>query len=149
MTTLRTATKALFTADTAFMALATGGVHDADSLGRDWLEIADITSGSSPVIKPALFIRWTTEAPFDASVLNARSLFVELYFIQDQGYTITAQMRHRAWQLLHQKRASIDSPAGEYLYAFVWAGDLVQQSDESLQGAAMERSRYEGHLIKE
>lgn len=148
MTTLREATRALFTGDVTFMALATGGVHDADSLGRNWLELDDIT-GSTPVIRPALFIRWTTEAPYSIRVLKARSLFVELYFFQDQGYTVTAQMRDRAYVLMEQQRVSFNEPAGSYLYAFRWAGDLVQSNDETLQGASMERSRFEGHLIKE
>jgi hypothetical protein len=130
------------------MALATGGVHDAESLGRNNLELDDITDGS-PVVKPALFIRWSTEAPYSSSVLKARSVFVELYFFQDQGYDVTVQMRHRAFELLHQQRVSFDDPEGDYLYAFRWAGDLTNMDDESLQGASMERSRYEGHLTKE
>jgi hypothetical protein len=148
MTTLRQATRALFTGDVTFMALATGGVHDVDSLGRMELELADITSGS-PIVLPSLFIRWTTEAPFSLRVLEARSIFFNLFFFDHSNYTVIEQLRHRAYQLLHQQRVTFDEPSGDYLYAFVWAGDVCQSSDESLQGARMERARYEGHLVKE
>lgn len=148
MTTLREATRALFLADGTFMALATGGVHDSDSLGRNNLELGDLTAGS-PVVKPAMFLRWRSEVPLSLVVLKARSIFVELYFYQDQGYTVTAQMRQRAFELLHQHGVSFDEPSGDYLYNFTWAGDLTDMDDESLQGASMERSRYQGFLVKE
>lgn len=146
-TTLHQAVKALLSGDVTLAALATGGIHDADSLGRNGLELADLCAGT-PVIKPAVFIRWTTEAPFSAAVLKARSIFLELWFYQDQGYETIRQMRERAFALLHQKRVTMDTPAGDYLYALVWAGDVLQQSDDSLGGASFERSRYEGHLIR-
>jgi len=147
-TTLHQAVKTLLSGDATLAALATGGIHDPDSLGRPGLELADLCAGT-PVIHPAVFIRWTTEAPFSAVILKARSVFAEVYFYQDQGYDTIRQMRERVFALLHQKRVpTMDAPAGDYLYAFVWAGDVLQQSDDSLGGASMERSRYEGHLIR-
>lgn len=149
MTTLQEATLALFTGDPAMVALATGGIYDSDTLGRDNLELDDIRSPGTPTVDPALFIRWSTEAPFSAVVLEARSIFVELYFYQDSGYTITRQMRDRAYRLMQQQTVIFDDPASDYLYAWVWSGDLTNKDDETLEGASMERSRFEGHLVKE
>jgi hypothetical protein len=145
-TTLRAALRALLAADTALAALATNGVKDLDTLGRAGLELADLNGGTA-AIKPTVFIRWSTAAPYSDSVLNARSLFVELYFYADQGYTTIESMRARVFALLHQKRVSFDSPTNEHLCAFRWAGDVLQQVDDQLGGAAFERSRYEGHLV--
>jgi len=145
VTTLREAVKTLFEGDATFMALATGGVHDADSLGRQQLELNDITAGT-PIVQPALFIRWTGEVPFSASVLEARSVFCELYFFDDSSYDTIRQMRERAYTLLHQQTVTFDEPSSDYLYAFRWVGDVLEQTDDTLAGAFMERSRYEGHL---
>ena len=149
MTTLQEATLALFTGDAAMVALATGGIYDAETLGRTELTLDDIRVSGSPTINPALFVRWSTEAPFSAVILKARSVFVELYCYQDGGYDITRQMRNRAYELMHQQNVIFDEPSSDYLYAYVWAGDLTGKDDDSLQGASMERSRFEGHLIKE
>lgn len=146
MTTLYAATHTLLTNDATLAALATGGVHDVQSLGRQELELADITAGT-PLVKPAVFLRWTTETEF-VRVINARRVYLDIYVYQDTGYLVTAQMRDRIFTLLHQQRVTFTEPAGDYLYAFVWAGDVVQQQDDTLGGASMERSRYEGHLTK-
>jgi hypothetical protein len=148
MTTLNAALRALFTGDATFMALATGGVHDPETLGRQELEIDDIRQPGTPLINPALFIRWTTDAPFGEAVVNAHRHFVELYFFQDTGYAVTASMRQRAYALLHRQRVTFDEPASDYVFEFRWAGDIVQQQDESLGGASMERSRYYANSIR-
>lgn len=148
-TTLAAAVRALFTGDAAFATLATGGVHDAESLGRQGLELKDVQSGSSPLAQPALFIRWTTEAPYSGLALQARQVFCELYFYQHAGYDTIRQMRQRAFELLHQQRVSFDDPSGDYLFAFYWAGDVKEQVDDSLAGASFERSRYEGILTRD
>lgn len=147
MTTLNTAFRAVFTGDTAFMALATAGVFDPETLGRQELELDDLTNGT-PIVQPALFIRWTTDAPFAAEVLNAHRPFVELYFFQDTGYITTAAMRARAYALLHRKRVVFNDPANDFVFEFRWAGDILQQQDESLSGASMERSRYYANSIR-
>jgi hypothetical protein len=147
-TTLKQALKTLLSGDATLAALATGGVHDPDSLGRQELELKDICATNSPLARPAVFIRWTTEDPFDVTAINAVRAFVEIYFFQDKGYATCQQMREQTWTLLHQKRLTFDYPAGWHLGVFIWAGDVLQMQDDSLGGASMERSRYEVHLTR-
>lgn len=147
-TTLKQALKARLSGDATLAAIAMGGVHDPESLGRQELELKDITAINSPLIKPAVFIRWTTEDPFDVPAINAVRAFVEIYFFQDKGYASCQSMRERVWLLLHQQRVSFDAPAGWHLGVFIWAGDVLQMQDDSLGGASMERSRYEVHLTR-
>jgi hypothetical protein len=147
-TTLKQALKTLLSGDATLIALATGGVHDPDSLGRQELELKDVTATNSPLVRPAVFIRWTTEDPMDVAVINAVRAFVEIYFYQDAGYATCQQMRERTWSLLHQKRVTFDYPTGWRMTAFIWAGDVIHMQDDSLGGASMERSRYEVHLTR-
>ncbi len=148
MTTLQAATRALLTGDTTLAALATGGIHDPESLGRQELELKDVTASGSPLVKPAVFLRWTTQDPMSATALRAVRGFVEAYFYQDTGYATIQQMRQRVWQLLDQQRVTVTEPSGVRHCAFVWAGDVIEQQDDSLGGASMERSRYEVHYTR-
>lgn len=147
MTTLHEAVLDLFENDATFAALATGGVFDVDTLGRQELELGDITSGT-PIVQPALLIRWTTDAPWGPDSLNGHRPFVELYFYQDTGYTTTEAMRQRAYELLDRQRVTFNEPASDYVFEFRWAGDVIQQQDDSLGGASMERSRFYANSIR-
>lgn len=145
-TTLRQALRAKFTGDAAFMTLASGGVHDGDSLGRRELTLDDLTAGT-PVVKPALLIRWTTETSM-ISIIGARELAVELYFYQHSGYDTIRQMRERAYALLDRNNVVFDTPSSDWLYEWRWAGDVLEQQDDTLGGASMERSRFMGYLTR-
>lgn len=149
MTTLREATKAKFTGDVTFMALATNGVKDPDALGRDELTPDDLT-GATPVVQPTLFIRWAGEVPISSRIFRARRVFCELYFYSDgaSGYETVRKMRERAFSLLDGQRVSINDPYNEYVFEFRWAGDVTQQKDDELGGANFERSRYEAYAMR-
>jgi len=147
VTTLRAAVLARLAGDATLAALATGGIYDAEALGRPGLELADVTAGT-PVVQPCVFVRWTTEDPFGAAAINAVRTFAEIYVYQDTGYATCQALRERVWALLHQQRVAIDEPAGWRCAAIIWAGDVTESVDESLGGASMERSRYEVHLTR-
>lgn len=146
MTTLPAATKAVLTGDGTLVALATGGIHDLHSLGRNELEPGDLQAGVSPVIQPGIFLRWRSQAQMGLRVAETRRGFVEVYFYDHEGYTTIATMRAEVYRLLHQARVLFDEPDRFTRAVFVWAGDVEQQEDDSLMGAAMERSRYEYHV---
>lgn len=150
MTTVQQALKTALSGDVTLAALATGGIHDLASLGRQQLEITDLTSGT-PIIRPAVLIRWTTQTPFSAAVLKARRGFVELYYYDDSanGYATIRSMRERVFALLHRQTVTITEPTNDYVWRFSWAGVVEEQTDESLGGAAMERDRYEYFVTKE
>lgn len=147
MTTLKAALKSKLTGDTALMALAVGGVFDAESVGREGLTLDDLTSGT-PLVKAAVFLRWSTAGPISARAIQAREVFVEIYVYQHSGYDTCRKMRDRLFALLDGARVAYDDPAGEWLFELRWAGDVTEQRDDSLGGASMERSRYVGYLVK-
>jgi hypothetical protein len=149
MTTIREAVRAVLTADTALMALATGNVHDDDSLNNQHgLTPAALQVGDDPTIRPGIYIRWTTSDPFGVNdaTLHAERGFFEVYFYQNTGYATITAMRDRVKRLLHQQRVDYDEPANQYCYAIIWAGDVLNMKDEEMAGASMERTRYEVHL---
>jgi hypothetical protein len=149
MTTIREAVRTVLITDVTLMALATGGVHDDDSLdNRNGLTPEALQAADSPIIRPGVYIRWTTSDPFglNDATLNAERAFFEVYFYQHEGYDVITAMRDRVKRLLHQQRVNYDTPANQYCYAIIWAGDVLTMKDREMAGASMERTRYEVHL---
>jgi hypothetical protein len=142
MTTLREAVKNVLKTDATLLALATGGIYDAEDVGRKGLTIETIR-GSGVAINPAIFLRWTTENRLNPDVLRVQQAFVQIYFYQDVGFDICRQMRQRVLTLLHQQSVAFDEPSGWYCFALVWVGDVLEQYDDQLGGAHYERSRYQ------
>lgn len=148
MAELQAATLSALVADATLSALATGGVYDAQTLGRKELEISDLQVGTNPMIQPAVFIRWTTETPMPPDVIEVYDAYCEIFFYQHEGYDIIRQMRARVYELLHRNRVTIDGPGPAYHFGFNWAGSVLESEDESLAGASMERDRYQSDLIR-
>ncbi len=149
MTTIRAAVRARLTGDATLVALATGGIHDEDSLNNEnGLTPEALQTTNSPIIRPGIYIGWTTSDPFGVNdaTLHAERAFLEVYYYQQVGYATITAMRDRVKVLLHQQRVTFDEPANQYCNAMIWAGDVLNQKDEEMAGASMERSRYEVHI---
>lgn len=149
MTTIREAVRAVLTGDATLVALATGGIHDDDSLdNRNGLTPQALQAAGSPLIRPGIYIGWTTSDPFGVhdATLHAERGFLEVYFYQHEGYDVITTMRDRVKRLLHQQRVNFDTPANQYNHAILWAGDVLNMKDEEMAGASMERSRFEVHI---
>lgn len=149
MTTLRQAVLSRLTGDATLVALATGGIDDDDSLNNQHgLTLEDITSPTSPIIQPAVFVEWVSADPFGVhdKTLHAERLFLVVYFWQDTGYGTISAMKDRVKRLLHQQRVSYDTPANQYCYAMLWVGDVLDQKDPEMGGASLEWSRFEVHI---
>ncbi len=149
MADLAGATKAYLKADSTLTAIvAADKILDAEDVGREGLKVEHIKQIGTPLVGPAIYINWTTEAPYQATMLDAVQAFVEIYFYQHSKYGIIKDMKRRVWELLHQQRVVIDDPGADYVYAFIWRGDVVQMKDPELNGCSMERSRYEIHYLR-
>ena len=149
MTTLQEAVKAVLDGDATLGALATGGIHDQDSVGQNGLEIKDLIVSGNPTIQPAVYVKWSTQVkmPEYARALRAEHVFFEVYFYQHAGYDVIHDMRVRVRQLLDYQTVTIDEPSGYENMDILWAGDLLGMYDESLGNAAMERSRYQAVIV--
>lgn len=150
MADLRAATKALLEGDATLGAL-TSNILDRNEVGEEGLKLANLRTGSSPVIVPSVYIKWVSENPLpnspslpDGSVVGVRA-FCEIYFYGDSNYTTITAMRRRVYGLLHQKRVTVDT---DYVYAFLWRGDVLEQKDMLMGGVCVERSRYEVHYLR-
>lgn len=149
MTTIREAVRTLLTSDVTLAALATGGIYDDDALdNRNGLTPAALQASGSPIVRPGIYIGWTTSDPFGVNdaTLHAERAFFEVYFYQHEGYDQITAMRDRVKRLLHQQRVSFDTPTNQYCHAMLWAGDVLNMKDEEMAGASMERSRFEVHI---
>lgn len=156
MTTLYEAIKAVLTGDATLTAVCTGGVYDRDNVGRQGLTLATLQNGT-PLIQPSIFIKWSSENPFDAErhkTLKAERVFFEVFYYEDGGaaptHDICLTMRLRVRQLLAYNRSvEITEPSGAWCHDVIWAGDVVGLRDEALGNASMERSRFYAIVSKE
>jgi len=155
MADIYAATKALLAADATLTDITDfNGVIDDDDVGKEGLSRSDLQSGSTPRIVPTIYLNWTTSAPISrapqvmkgaSSGVQGVSEFLEVYFYENKGYSTIETMRRRVWVLLNQQRVSIDT---DYLYNFIWRGDVKRRKDERLGDIPMERSRFEGVMIR-
>lgn len=159
MAGLHAATKTYLKADATLYTVGGTGlaknILDITDVGREGLKIDNLkAAGQSgqPKIAPSIYLNWVDENPMpnapsapDGSVLAVRG-FLEIYFYEHMAYTTITAMRRRVYTLLHQQRVVIDGP--DYLYAFIWAGDVLEQDDPYLEGVSMERSRFEFHYLR-
>lgn len=151
MATLKAATLALLTGDTALVAVFTGGFFDAETLPNDGLTLATISKEANGVtIKPSGLLRWRAANPVRGPNYAARR-FVEIYLYDDVSHgreNIDYAMR-RIWELLHKKYISGTNNEG-FAY-FVWAGDLGEAPNndrDDVLMANMGRSRYQVDMTR-
>ena len=155
MADLYAATKAYLKADAALVTAvgSAAQIKDDDDVGPEGLKIEDLY-GSTPRVSNTIYLNWSTQTPISrgpqlafgaSSGEQGVSVFLEVYFYQNKGYAAIEAMRKRVTKLLHQQRVSIDT---DYLYNFIWRGDLLRQSDQALGGARMERTRFEGVYLR-
>lgn len=142
MSSLHQAIYDRLSSDSTLASLATGGVHDAESVGRRGLTRAALAGSSTVPIEPALYLHWPTAVPMGGGEvgLQVERVFLEVYAYQDRGYTATGAMRERVMALLHRQQVTLDDG---WCFLILWRGDVCQQHDEALGGVSMERSRYE------
>lgn len=144
MTTIREAIVEVLDDDATLAALATGGIYQVSTVGREGLT-RKMLLGSGVAINPAVYVVWSTDVPYqqDNRLLRGQNLFFYVYFYQDTGYDVCKQMRERVKALLEYQPVQYDDPADEHMHDLFWRGDMVGEIDESLGDASMERSRYQ------
>lgn len=145
MTTIQEAIRLALADDPAFVALASGGVFDGETVGRRGMTRALLTTDDVVKIKPGVYLTWVTNDPMGQAqkTIGAINLFFDLYCYQDSGYLITSAMRKRAYEILNYTPVEFDVPADEIMRDIIWAGDVIGQHDDDMGGAAMERSSYQ------
>lgn len=145
MTTIREAVLAVLTDDSTLAGLATGGIHDSDSAGRDGMRRELLMVSGTPGIRPGVFVRWGTDTPFGVAQrsLGAQRLMAEVFFYQDDGYDKIISMRERVKTLLEYAPVQFDEPGGYWMADIFWRGDVLAMVDDEMGGACFERSRYE------
>ena len=147
MTTLRAATLAALQADSTLSGLATV-ITDANALGKGWLELADVQTGSDPTVQPTVFVRWTTDEPRGSAEFGGHIAMCEVWFYTARSYETIRQMREAVRAVLDEQTLAFDEPSDDYLGFFRWAGTLKEQIDDSLGGAFCERDRYAGYMVR-
>ena len=143
MTTMYEAVKAVLVDDVDFAALATGGIHDGDSVGRRGMTHKLLMVDDQVAINPGVYITWVTDSPLGQAqkTIGADDLFFDLYCYQDIGYDVTRAMRKLAKQLFNYTPVAFDEPTDEIIRDIIWAGDVTGQRDDDME-ANMERSSY-------
>lgn len=133
--------KTLLAADATLLAIATGGVHSFDSVGRMGINRTNTPTAfdSSGIIKPCVLVRLRSSNPDyalhdDSGQYVAMRSMVETWLYQDSGYTIIETMHDRIYALLHAQRFG-------GLFRCEWAGTIRSQYDYELN-ASVERMDF-------
>lgn len=136
------AAKTILEADTAtLVAAATGGIFDLDEAGRLGLN-RTTTPGivdSNGILKPCVLLKSRSAVSDgiladDADQSHSLIEMLEVWFYEDDGYTVIDAMRDRVYTLLHAVQLTST-------FICYWSGDIKQQRDEALD-ASMERSEF-------
>ena len=145
MTTMKEAVREVLENDATFAALATGGIFDANNVGRNGMTRKKLTVSGQVAMSPGVYITWPTDAPLGQAqkTIGAHNIFFDLYCYQDEGYDITEAMRERALTLFNYTPVTFDTPSDKIMRDIIWAGDVSEQRDDTMGGAAMERSSYQ------
>lgn len=132
--------KTRMAADTALMAILTGGVFASGDVGRDGLTRADI-AGTDGWIRPAALVRERALVPDgwvhdqDAQDASARQV-VEIWLYEDSGYTSIDAALARLYTLFQGHQFASAFPAE-------WAGTINRERDEgALLGASLARQDW-------
>ena len=131
-------------ADTALMAILTGGIHDRTEISRTDTPTAYDSRGE---LKPCAVLRMSTTTPkgtFD----NAADTFFNVYFYQKKGgYTSIDAAMARAWLVLNTTKTTlvqVEIDPG-FVYTIRHAGDFSDSWDDALD-CPMAYSRY--HVVQ-
>lgn len=145
MTTMKEAVRLVLVNDATFAALASGGIFDANTVGRNGMTRKKLTVSGQVAMSPGVYITWPTDVPLGQAqkTIGAHNIFFDLYCYQDEGYDITEAMRKRALVLFNYTPVTFDEPTDEIMRDIIWAGDVSEQRDDTMGGAAMERSSYQ------
>jgi hypothetical protein len=112
MSTTLSSAKAILEADSALLALATGGVYDFDETGRlgiNRTNAATSSAYSSGIIQPCLLLKLRSSVPFGGvaddsqRIVSARDM-LEVWAYQDNGYSTIKSMLDRVYTLLQGQR---------------------------------------------
>jgi len=139
MAVLRTALRNHLIADSALMAILTGGVFDAQSTDAEGADTSWIPRAANGVtLAPFAIIRFRGESPTEIVAFTERR-FVEIYFYQAYGYLQIELAKNRVKSILHRKRVQADD-AGIAMFHFVQGrGEMPAPEYEN---AASDMNRY-------
>jgi hypothetical protein len=120
---LSTEIQTVLQADTALMALLTGGVH---------VQVEEISRQNTPTafdadkeILPCVLIKVPNETPTGPYLTSARTTFV-IYFYQRQGYDVIAQAMVYVYGDLNEKQV------GTNVWNIEYVGAVYEQRDQAL-----------------
>lgn len=130
---MRDALKDFLTADTALVALLTGGMYTATEISRQLTPGAFDANGE---VLPCTLLVLEAEDPVGPYDTSSR-LFVVLYLYEQQGYTTIDAALKRIYTLLHRQRIS-----GNGIWEMRHVGDVPDQRDATLN-CALALSRYQ------
>lgn len=111
MATLRDVLYNTLTADTALMAVLTGGVFDANHLGREGLKPDAVRDTTTQRIKPLAVIRWTGEFDIQPEVFNSEVVLCTVWYYEDRGFVNIQAAKRRIKQLIHNQYFTADDVA--------------------------------------
>lgn len=116
--------KAALQADTALMALLTGGVfNNVEEISRQ--NTPGAFDGTTKEIKPCALIKHSTEAPAGPFLTSVRTIVV-IYFYQRQGYAVIEPAMGLAFADLNEKQI------GANVWNIEYVGAVYQQRDQAL-----------------
>ncbi len=119
--------KAVLQADTALMALLTGGVHnDVEEISRQ--NTPSAFDATSKEIKPCVLIKLPTEVPTGPFVRSVRTTVV-IYVYQRQGYDVIEPAMEKIFNDVN------DTQIGNKVWNIEYVGAVHQQRDQALDCA--------------
>lgn len=144
--TIPMAIKNYLEADSTLSGLVTY-FYTPEDLGRFWLELNDVRSGSSPLIQPTIFVRVTSGLPYQVTALNAEELYLGIWVITHEPTSIQVEIREQVDRLLDQHKINTFTvPTNYYMLRIINSGRSFSSPDDSLAGAEVSKLRYRIHL---
>ncbi len=146
--TIVTTVRSVLAADATLAAIATGGVYDWNSAGRDGIVRTSTPAafGSNGRIKPFIMVTSSGGAP-DGVLVDEAAQYVSyqaiigVWMYQDTGYEVIESMRNRVYTLLHAKQI----PG---IFRMFLQFDMRGQRDPGLD-ASVERSDFVVRMKRE
>lgn len=111
MAILRDAIYNALIADSALMAILTGGVFDANHLGREGLKPDAVRDTTTQRIKPLIVIRWQGEIDMQPEVFDSELVLATVWYYEDRGFTNIQAAKRRVKKLIHNQYFSADDVA--------------------------------------
>jgi hypothetical protein len=134
---VRAAILAALQADTALMALLTGGLHTATEISRQMTPTA--FDAATQELRPCGLIRMrATAAPGIPTAARAARITAEIYLYERQGYAAIDPAAARCRTLLHKTTLR---PATGGAWELTWSNDVPDGRDPALE-SSLWISRY-------